>query len=78
MGSVKGSVYWAYIKAWGAIFLPLSLIAAAFFERGVAVAQNFWLKVGNMLVPAEICADLLDMQLFFPRFRMLFQCPYGA
>ena len=51
IGSVKGSVYWAYIKAWGAVWLPLSLIAAAFFERGVAVAQNYWLKV---------CTDLED------------------
>ncbi len=45
IGSVKGSVYWAYIKAWGRVWLPLSLIAAAFFERAVAVGQNYWLKV---------------------------------
>ena len=45
IGSVKRSVYWAYIRAWGALWLPLTLIAAAFIERGVAVSQNYWLKV---------------------------------
>lgn len=47
IGSVKGSVYWAYIKAWGPMALPMSLIAAAFLERAVAVFQNYWLKVGT-------------------------------
>ena len=54
VGSVKGSVYWAYIKAWGAVWLPLTLIAAAFFERGVAVAQNYWLKVCHVFEGLQV------------------------
>ena len=45
IGSVKRSVYWAYIKAWGPLWLPVAILGAAVLERGIAVAQNYWLKV---------------------------------
>jgi len=45
IGSVKRSIYWAYIKAWGPIWLPVAIFGASFLERGNSVGQNYWLKV---------------------------------
>ena len=48
VGRVQRSVYWAYIRVWGPLLLPLAIFLAALSERGVLVAQNYWLKVRNL------------------------------
>ena len=45
VGSVKKSVYATYLRAWGPLWFSSLILMAGFSERGVAVVQNFWLKV---------------------------------
>lgn len=44
-GSVKHSVYNAYLSSWSAYYiLPISMIVASLAERGLQIGQNFELS----------------------------------